>query len=421
MNLRAELLADGSTIRLTWDDQAVDAFCYVIERRVIAGDWLYHAGVGEFPHFEAAPASFDDVAVQPGTHCYRIYFGNEAGRSDYSNEACVNVEAPSPTPSPTGSPTPTPDACRGEGPVGAPGAPNPPKEFSATLSAGSDVCEGFVVRLRWEDNVRNELCYGIERKVGEADWAFYRGGGATDPSATGPVSVEDVPQSVGQHCYRVYYGNEAGRSAYSEERCVLVEVVPRLVTATLLFTPTPAPTRPPGCDFERQVGSPRAPNAPSNLRVALRDEPGLPQPSFVDFTWDDNSTDEACFVLSVQGPWSITDVTGPDQATLSKAAYVERCGMAGYWCYHVSAANEWGMSQPSNEVCLTVEPSAVSAPAATAAAAQDAAVGALPATTEPTNGGGAAWWLWALTVAGAVVLCLTILSLLVGARKPSSR
>jgi hypothetical protein len=158
------------------------------------------------------------------------------------------------------------------------------------------------------------------------------------------------------------------------------------------------------------------------LKVALRDEPGLPEPSFVDFTWDDNSTDEACFVVSFEGPSSVTEWTGPDQTTFSKAAYAERCGMAGHWCYRVSAANEWGMSRPSNEVCLDIEPSAASAAAATAAGAQEAAVGALPTTNGASDGGGAAWWLWALTVAGSVVLGLTVLGLLVGARRrPSSR
>jgi hypothetical protein len=148
----------------------------------------------------------------------------------------------------------------------------------------------------------------------------------------------------------------------------------------------------------------------------------LPQPSFVDFAWNDNSTDEACFVMSFQGPWGLTEVIEPNQAAFSKAAYAERCGMAGYWCYRVSAANEWGMSHPSNEVCLTIESGVASPPAATVVVAQDAAVGALPTTREPANGGGAAWWLWALTVAGSVVLGLTVLSLLVGARrKPSSR
>ncbi len=421
-NLRAELVAspqveNGLAIRLTWDDNAANDLCYVIERRVIAGDWLFHAGAGGTPASGTGPVSFDDAPAQTGLHCYRVYHANEAGRSTYSNEACIDVQPVSASATPTPSPTPRPDACRGEGPVGAPGAPNPPTGFHATLSSGSDVCEGFIVRLRWDDNAGDELCYAVERKVGEDDWSFHQSGGPAEPP-----TVEDVPQSVGLHCYRVYYGNEAGRSAYSDERCVLVETVPRVITSTPLFSPTPAPTRPPGCDFERQVGSPRAPNAPSNLRVALRDEPGLPQPSFVDFTWDDNSTDEACFVLSFQGAWSITDVTGPDQATLSKAAYAERCGMAGYWCYHVSAANEWGMSQPSNEVCLDIEPGAASTPAATVVVAQDAAVGALPTTREPTNGGGAAWWLWALTVTGSVVLGLTVLSLLVGARrKPSSR
>lgn len=457
--LRAELvdsreLTSGFAVRLMWQDNAVNETCFGVADRV-RGQLKGVIGLSPgLAGWATGPESVEDIPDETGFHCYQVYYGNAAGLS-YSNEACVNVDVlpvrlgptpsltpspapsltpsstPSPTPSPTGSPTPTPTptptpppgVCGGEVPVGAPGAPNLPTELHASPASGSDVCEGFILRLRWEDQARNELCYGIERKVGEADWAYYQGGAPADPSTTGTVGVEDVPQSVGLHCYRVYYGNEAGRSAYSEEACVLVEVVPDVITSTPLFTPTPAPTRPPGCDFERQVGSPRAPNAPSNLRVALRDEPGLPQPSFVDFAWDDNSADEACFVLNFQGPWSITDVTGSDQATFTKAAYAERCGMAGYWCYRVSAANEWGMSRPSNEVCLRIESDVASPPpVATALAAQGAPVDAVPTTAGATNGGGAAWWLWALTVAGSVVLGLTVLSLLVGARrKPSSR
>ena len=443
-------LTSGFAVRLMWQDNAVNETCFGVAERV-RGKLIGVIGLSPgLAGWATGPESVDDIPDETGFHCYQVYYGNAAGQS-YSNEACVNVDVlpvrleptplltpspapsltpsstPSPMPSLTGSPTPTPTptptplpgVCGGEGPVGAPGAPNPPTGLHASLASGSDVCEGFVVRLRWEDNARGELCYGIERKVGPADWAFYQRGAPADPSTTGTVGMEDVPQSVGLHCYRVYYGNEAGRSAYSDEACVLVEVVPTIVTTTPLFTPTPAPARPPGCDFERQVGSPRAPSAPSNLRVALRDEPGLPQPSFVDFTWDDNSTDEACFVMSFQGPSPVTEWTGPDQTTFSKAAYAERCGMAGYWCYRVSAANEWGMSRPSNEVCLTIE-SGVASPAA-AVAAQGAAVDAVPTTTGATDDGGGAWWLWALTVAGSVLLGLTVLGLWVGGRRPSSR
>jgi hypothetical protein len=93
------------------------------------------------------------------------------------------------------------------------------------------VCEGFIVRLRWDDNAGDELCYVVERKVGEGDWSFHQSGGPAEPP-----TVEDVPQSLGLHCYRVNYGNEAGRSAYSDERCVLVEAVPRVITSTPLFS-----------------------------------------------------------------------------------------------------------------------------------------------------------------------------------------
>jgi hypothetical protein len=443
-NLRAEIVPGGGPIAgqiilLTWDDNATNDICYTIEwtgPEPLAGaryDWTRPpASVGSF--------SFEEIPYHVGTYCYRVQFGNEAGRSPYSNEACVNVEAvpvwttatpavttpsvtPTPTPSPTPSPTPTlvPGTCGGEGPAGAPGAPNAPTELQALLSSGPDVCEGLIVRLRWEDNAADELCYAIERKVGEGDWAFYESGSPESPVSTDTVSVEDIPQRVGVHCYRVYYGNEAGRSAYSNEACVQVEVVPRVETFTPLLSATPVPTRPPGCNLDGPVGSPQAPTAPSNLRVALRDEPGLPQPTFVDFTWDDNSTDEACFILSFVGPELITEVTGPDQTTFSMAAYAQRCGMSGHWCYRVSAANEWGISPHSDEVCLSIVPGVASTPAATAVVAQAEAVGALPTMSDATDGGGAAWWWWALAAVGAALLGLSALSLVRAARRPSSR
>ena len=414
-------------IDFAWNDNSSNEACFEVEFSKGDGAWYGWARAWPDQTVFNDPSAYTDLPGMAGW-CFHVLAVNGWGRSGPSNEACLELPAtpsPTPTPTPTATATPTPSptplsvTCGGEGPVGAPGAPNAPTGLHASLASGADVCEGFVVRLRWEDNARDELCYGVERKVGADDWAFYQGGASADPSTTGTGGMEDVPQRVGPYCYRVYYGNEAGRSVYSDEACVLVEVVPRVITSTPLMSPTPAPTRPPGCDFERQVGSPSAPSAPSNLKVALRDEPGLPQPSFVDFTWDDNSTDEACFVVSFEGPSPVTEWTGPDQTTFSKAAYAERCGMVGYWCYRVSAANEWGMSRPSNEVCLTIE-SGVASPAAVAA--QGAAVDAVPTTAGATDSGGAAWWLWALTVAGSVLLGLTVLGLLVGtSRKPSSR
>jgi hypothetical protein len=437
-NLRAEVVPGvgpiaGQVIRLTWDDNVTNDLCYTVEWTVGPEGAPGARYVWDRPPASVGPVFYEEAPYYVGTYCYRVQFGNEVGRSSYSNEACASVEAepvwttatPSPTPTPTPTPTPSPTplplpaACRGEGPVGAPGAPNPPTGFRAMLSSGSNVCEGFIVRLQWDDDADNELCHVIERKVGTDDWTLYQSSGPADPVSTGPVSVEDAPQRVGLHCYRVYYGNEGGRSAYSDEACVLVEVVPTMITP--LFTSTPAPTRPPGCNLEGPVGSLRAPNAPSNLTAALRDEPGLPQPSFVDFAWDDNSTDEACFVMSFEGPWGLTEVIGPGQVAFSKAAYAERCGMAGYWCYHVSAANRWGMSQSSNEVCLTIESGVASPPAATAAVAQGAAVDAVPTTAGATDGGGLTWWWWSLVVAGSATALATAVGLVLAARRPSSR
>jgi hypothetical protein len=154
-----------------------------------------------------------------------------------------------PPPTPTATPTPLPPACWGKGSP-SPLAPTPPTNLRAELESLTDVLEGFVVRLEWEDNADDEVCEVIERKVGADDWSFLQGTTPGDPSSRGPVFLHDIPQQVGIHCYRLYYGNEAGRSAYTNEACVDVEIVPKMmpepptppwVTSTPTATPTPSP------------------------------------------------------------------------------------------------------------------------------------------------------------------------------------
>lgn len=160
----------------------------------------------------------------------------------------VVTGTPTAPPSPTQPlpPTPLPPACWGEGSL-SPLAPTPPTNLRAELESLPDVLEGFVVRLEWEDNADDEVCEVIERKVGADDWSFLQGTTPGDPSSRGRVFLHDIPQQVGIHCYRLYYGSEAGRSAYSNEACVDVEIVPKILPELPTppwVTPTPLPPLP---------------------------------------------------------------------------------------------------------------------------------------------------------------------------------
>lgn len=409
--LRAELVPDpelssGSAVQLTWQDNADSETCFAIAVRM-QGELIRIIGVfAPVDGSGTGPMTLEDFPDRTGLHCYQVYYGDIAGQS-HSDEACVSVEvlpvwgtstpAPTqstvatPTPSPPVTPTPPPLLCTLDDPPYSELGPAAPTNLTATLISDVTIPGGYRVDLAWQDNAADALCFKVQRRDQDGTWHGFTGGmGGADRA----VDAQPWPGA----CYRAWVANEHGRSAYSDEACA---------------APAGFPS---GCNVEGLVGSPGAPNPPSDLTVALRDEPGLPQPSFVDLAWRDNSTDEACFVLLFEGPWWATEATEPDQTTFSKAAYAEQWGMAGYWCYRVSAANEWGRSQPSNEVCLDIAPGAASTSGATATAAAGAGLRAAPAT-----GGGEgtalAWWWWALAGAGSALLGLAALSLTGVARR----
>lgn len=125
--------------------------------------------------------------------------------------------------------------------MGSPGTPKPPANLRAELVWSPELLEGLAIRLTWDDSTADDLCYIVERKVSPGDWPGVKNVGGHPPSWMGPVSVEDIPWQVGIYCYRVYFGNETGRSTFSNEACVNVEVAAKVVTPTPpLFAPTPA-------------------------------------------------------------------------------------------------------------------------------------------------------------------------------------
>jgi len=176
--------------------------------------------------------------------------GNDAGRSEYSNEACLEPServAAMPGPTPTGcnfpAPTPPPGATPSP-PSTATAAPAAPSDLRAELVPDPDLVSGFAVQLTWQDNADNDECHLIEV------WAYGQqisssGSVYADGSQTGLNSWRDIPGSVGLRCYRVYYGNNAG-GAYSSKTCVNVEVLPELkaTPTSVVSTATPPATSP---------------------------------------------------------------------------------------------------------------------------------------------------------------------------------
>jgi len=84
-------LADNpqfSGAHLSWRDNADNETCYVVERKgPDATDW-HEIIIAPSADREDTD---DRVLREPGYYCYRVFAGSEAGRSAYSNEACLEV------------------------------------------------------------------------------------------------------------------------------------------------------------------------------------------------------------------------------------------------------------------------------------------------------------------------------------------
>ena len=285
---------------------------------------------------------------------------DELGQMDYRIVITEPVHPVSPTSpvvpyteTPAWRPTPLPAACWGRGPV-SPSAPSPPTNLRAELVSNPMARDGPLVGLQWDDNVDDERCYVVERKLDEGDWSVYES--IWGPNE-GSVSLVDVPAEVGLHCYRVSYGNYEGLSAYSNEACVDVEVVPVVVTPTPHpVTPIPvsidATPRPWPCNLgDDPPYSELAPNPPTDVVAVVRPQLDPRGGYRVDLLWRLDGPDPLCYMvqrLEHDGAWRTFEE--PGFGGWERSAFdvdPER----GVRCYRVAVANEHGRSDWSNEAC----------------------------------------------------------------------
>jgi len=386
---------------LQWQDNSDDETCFGLEKRLDDGPWQWGGPL---------PAGVTGYVIDvnfPGRLCERVYAGNQAGRSDYSNVACVDLPPPStppggptPTPPTVETPMPSPPACNSEGPIGSPGAPSPPTDLRAEVVKDFTVLNG-AVRLEWYDNAGNDTCYFLERKADGGAWLRQWASYPAGPEHTGLVSASDFPGQVGVHCYRIFYANGAGRSGYSNEVCLNVEVVPTVVAPT----PPPWPCHP----RDDPPYSELAPSPPTDLTATLVGDPTVSGGLSVRLVWQHFGIDELCYRaqrLELDGTWQWF-------ATGSGSGEIDTQPLPGARCYRVAVANEHGRSDWSNEACATGEPTTPT-PAATGLAT--AVPRALPITGGGPGRAGHAWFWWALAAASTALLGVAALSLAKAAR-----
>lgn len=88
-----ELRPGLSGFRLRWRVPVPNALCVGVEvRRPGAADWS-DAGQIAGPGSTHVNIMATQVGREPGRYCFRAYAANQAGRSPYSNEACLDVPA----------------------------------------------------------------------------------------------------------------------------------------------------------------------------------------------------------------------------------------------------------------------------------------------------------------------------------------
>lgn len=79
------------SIEVAWDEPSVDVTCRVLEIESPEGRRLSGAGTSE--GYPSGGAMWTDRTT--GRYCFRAYVGNALGRSEFSEQLCIDVQVPS--------------------------------------------------------------------------------------------------------------------------------------------------------------------------------------------------------------------------------------------------------------------------------------------------------------------------------------
>ena len=122
-------------VELTWQDNAPEALCYKVQKRLADGTWTSLTGGTGSADFAM------DAQPSPG-QCYRALVANEHGRSAYSNEACLTGLAITATPLRVVPATPVTPAAPGAPPVlgAGPGGDSAGLPWWALAAVGVGTC-----------------------------------------------------------------------------------------------------------------------------------------------------------------------------------------------------------------------------------------------------------------------------------------
>jgi FtsP/CotA-like multicopper oxidase with cupredoxin domain len=181
-------LSAGSSINLTWQDNATNESYFLVQRRVDGGAWTFLAQVP--PLNATGTVTYNDKPVAyPHSYQYRVYAVNALGSS--TAFALSNIKSP----------------------IAPPAAPTA-LSVAVVNQGGSDQAT-----LTWTDNATNEASFVIQRATDAAftvgvNYSTVPAKTATPPSTVTAVQTGLLAPGV-TYYFRVQATNTSGQSAWS--------------------------------------------------------------------------------------------------------------------------------------------------------------------------------------------------------------
>ena len=165
------------------------------------------------------------------------------------------------------------------------------------------------IQLNWQDYADNENGFGIDVKIGNGNWQVLT---YVDSNVTTFTHSGLIPGQT--YSYRIYAYNDLGLSGYSNVAYAI----------------------------------PGSPKAPVNLTATM------PSSSQIRLIWQDNSNNESGFGIDYRinyGSWNTLDWVGSNVTTYLHSNLI----LGQTYSYRVFGWNNYGLSNYSNEVSITIQ------------------------------------------------------------------